>query len=69
MHTALGREEAFLEYYRDNRRQQLASDLVPPANFAEAYPAFIARVQPSGVCKLADLLLMLACDPPYVDAA
>ncbi len=47
MHAALGREEAFLEYYRDNRRQQLASDLSPPADFAKAYPAFIAQVNAS----------------------
>jgi len=47
VHAALGREEAFLEYYRDNRRQQLASDLSPPADFAKAYPAFIAQVNAS----------------------
>ena len=44
VHTALGREDAFLEYYRDNRRQQLASDLMPPTDFAGSYPAFIAQV-------------------------
>jgi hypothetical protein len=45
VHAALGKEDAFLEYYRDNRRQQLASDLTPPADFAESYPAFIAQVR------------------------
>jgi hypothetical protein len=44
VHAALGREDAFLEYYRDNRRQQLASDLMPPTDFAGSYPAFIAQV-------------------------
>lgn len=45
VHAALGREDAFLEYYRDNRRQQLASDLMPPTDFAGSYAAFIAQVQ------------------------
>lgn len=47
VHSALGRAAHFLDYYRDNRRQQLASDLTPPANFLQAYEPFVAQARPS----------------------
>ena len=45
LHAAMGRQPHFADYYRDNRRQQLASDLTPPANFIEAYQPFLAQVR------------------------
>lgn len=45
LHVAMGRQPQFADYYRDNRRQQLASDLTPPANFIDAYQPFLAQVR------------------------
>lgn len=61
MHACLGRLPAFHEYYMQNRRLQLASDMAPPADFLGGYQAFVARlagffVLEERVARCADVL-------------
>ncbi|GMH45381.1 hypothetical protein BSKO_13338 [Bryopsis sp. KO-2023] len=44
VHQCLGRIVAFRDYYMQQRRMQMDSDLRPPANFLEVYQSYLAQV-------------------------
>lgn len=62
VHKRLGKMGQFREYYMEQRRLQIDSDLRPPANFLEVYQAYLAQVTgffivEDNVLRMADGLL------------
>ena len=60
VHKRLGKMEQFREYYLEQRRLQIDSDLRPPTNFLEVYQSYLAQV--TGFFIIEDNVLRMADD-------